>query len=191
MHADRTNRIALTVLGLLLFAAGAGAMLASTGLLHTTLEHRTLFDNQVSRYIGRHGSWLWAAAALACVIIAVLALIWLKALLLSTDRAGDLTLAGDRSRGATVITQSAITSALVDEVQSYRGVDSAKARLVGHEDDPEVVLTVTATRAADLGRLRARVESDALTHLRSALGKPSMAVQLDLRVSDTTGTRTR
>lgn len=191
MHADRTNRTALTVLALLLLAAGAGAMLASTGLLDKALKHKTLFDNSISRYIGAHGSWLWAAAAVACAILAVLALIWLKALLLSTDRAGDLTVSGDRSRGATVITSSAITSALSDEVQTYRGVDSAKARILGDTHDPEVILTVTATRTANLGRLRARIESDALTHLRHALDNPTLPIQLDLRVSDATGTRTK
>lgn len=196
MHADRTNRTALTLLGLLLLAAGAGAMLASTGVLHavlktkTTLKNKTLFDNAISRYIGAHGSWLWAAVAAVCAVLAVLALLWLKALLLSTDRAGDLAVPGDRSHGVTVITASAITTALVAEVQTYRGVESAKARILGDSHDPDVVLTVTTTRSADLARLRAHIETDALTHLRGALDNPALPVQLDLRVSDTAGSRT-
>ena len=56
MHADRTNRFALTLFGLLILVIGAAAMAASVGVFGTKFEHHTLFANQVSAYIGQHGS---------------------------------------------------------------------------------------------------------------------------------------
>ena len=49
MHADRVNRIALIVLGLLVLAAGAAGMTASVGGFGQAFSHRTLFDNRCKR----------------------------------------------------------------------------------------------------------------------------------------------
>ena len=90
MHADRTNRVALTLFGLLVLIAGAAGMTASTGVFGAAFSKRTLFANRVSTYIGHHGTWVWAAAAGVCLLIALAALRWIVALLISTDRAGDI-----------------------------------------------------------------------------------------------------
>ena len=94
MHADRTNRVALTLFGLLVLLAGAAGMTASLGGFGTTFSSRALFANRVSTYIGQHGTWLWAAAAFVCLLITLAALRWILALLVSTDRAGDITIPG-------------------------------------------------------------------------------------------------
>ena len=62
---------------------------------------RALFANRVSTYIGQHGTWLWAAAAFVCLLIALAALRWILALLVSTDRAGDITIPGSKEQGTT------------------------------------------------------------------------------------------
>jgi len=76
MHADRTNRVALIVFGLLVLIAGAAGLTASLGVFGKKFSHRTLFDNRVSTYIGHH-SWLWYAVAAVCLLIAILALRWI------------------------------------------------------------------------------------------------------------------
>jgi hypothetical protein len=48
MHADRTNRVALIVFGLLVLAPGAASMAASTGVFGTAFSRRILFANRVS-----------------------------------------------------------------------------------------------------------------------------------------------
>jgi hypothetical protein len=45
------------------------------------------------------------------------------------------------------------------------------------------VLTVTAAQTADLPALHRRLETEALTHARQALGKTDLPIQLDLDVS--------
>ena len=47
MHADRTNRFALLLLGLLCLGAGAAAMALSVGLFGTAPASKPLFVNQI------------------------------------------------------------------------------------------------------------------------------------------------
>ena len=45
MHADRTNRTVLTLLGLLLLLTGAAGLVASVGGFGKAFSHTALFDN--------------------------------------------------------------------------------------------------------------------------------------------------
>jgi hypothetical protein len=180
MRADRTNRFALTVLGVLLLLAGAAAMAASAGEFGTAFSRRTLFANRVGGYVGQHGSWVWPAAAGAGLILALLMLRWLTALLIGTDRAGDIIVPDGDDQGTTIIRPAALTSALTREISSYHGVEAAKGRVVGDGGNPELVLTVTTAASADLHALHQRIEAEAIAHARQALGLPSLPVRLDL-----------
>jgi hypothetical protein len=183
MHADRTNRTALIVFGCLVLLAGAAGMLTSVGVFSNAFSKHALFANQVSTYIGKNGAWVWPAAAAVCLLIALAALRWILVLLVSTDRAGDITLPGAKDHGTTKLPPAALTGALAGEVGSYHGVDSVRGRIIGDPASPQLVLTVTATPAADLSALHQRLESEALAHARQALGKQDLPVQLDLDVS--------
>lgn len=180
MHADRTNRVALAVFGLLVLAVGAAGMVTSTGVFGAAFSRRTLLDNRVSGYFSHHGGWLWPAIAGACLLLALACLRWILALLASTDRAGEITIPGSADQGTTILQPAALTDALTREISAYHGVDAAKGRVIGDGRNPEVVLTVSATPSADLYALHRRIEAEALAHARQALGKPSLPIQLDL-----------
>ena len=107
MHADRTSRLMLTLVGLLALAAGGGAMAASTGVFGAAFSRRTLLDNLAGRYIGHHGGWLWPAVAGACLLLALACLRWILALLASTDRVGAITIPGDTDQGTTILQPAA------------------------------------------------------------------------------------
>jgi hypothetical protein len=183
MHADRTNRLVVILLALLCIAAGAAGGAASVGAFGTVTPHRTLIANRVAAFIGTQGDWLWPAAAAAAAILVLLAMRWLVALLFSTDRSGDLSISAGGSAGRTTLAAGALTEAVVEEVESYRGVDSARARLLGDPADPELVMVAALEEAADFAALRQRIETGALTHARSALGNPALPIQLDLTVT--------
>jgi hypothetical protein len=183
MHADRTNRVMLLLLALVLIAIGAAAGAASLGAFGTATRHRPLIANPAGTFIGGQGGWLWPATAVAAVIIVLLALRWLLALLLSTDRSGDLPITPGGSAGRTTLVARALTEAVAEEVESYRGVHSARARLLGDPTDPELVVTAALEETADFAALRQRIETAALTHARSAVANPSMPTQLDLTVT--------
>jgi hypothetical protein len=189
MHADRTNRTMLLLLALLLIAAGLAVGAASIGAFGTATEQSPLIANPTGRFSGRQGDWLWPAAAAVAVILALLALRWLHALLFSTDRSGDLPITPGGSTGRTTLAARALTEAIAEEVESYRGVNSARARLLGDPADPELVVTVALEETADFAALRQRIETTALTHARSAVGNPSLPAQLDLTVTTKRSTR--
>jgi hypothetical protein len=183
MHADRTNRFALTLFGLLILIAGAAGMTASTGVFGAAFAKRTLFANRVSTYIGHHGTWVWAAAAGVCLLIALAALRWIVALLISTDRAGDIPIPVSTQEGTTILQPAALTGALTREISTYHGVDTTRSRIIGDASAPEIVIAVTASQSADLHALHRRIETEALAHTRQALGKTDLPIQLNLDVS--------
>ena len=113
-------------------------------------------------------------------MLALACLRWILALLVSTDRAGEITIPGDTGQGTTVLQPAAITGALTREISAYHGVDAAKSRIIGDARNPEIVLIVTPIPSADLHALHRRIEAEALTHARQALGQPSLPIQVDL-----------
>jgi hypothetical protein len=189
MHADRTNRVMLLLLALLLIGAGIAAGAASIGAFGTATRHSPLIANPTGDFIGDQGAWLWPVAAVAALILVVLALRWLLALLFSTDRSGDLSIPSGSSAGRTTLAAGALTEAVVEEIEGYRGVNSARARVIGDPADPELVVAATLEETADFAALRQRIETGALTHARVAVGNPSLPTRLDLTVTTKRSTR--
>jgi len=130
MHADRVNRVALTLFGLILLAAGGAGLAASTGAFGAALSRHTLLANPAGRYIGHHGGWLWPAIAGGCLLLALACLRWIWALLASTDRAGDITIPGDTAQGTTILQPAALTDALTREISAYHGGGGSSATAV-------------------------------------------------------------
>jgi hypothetical protein len=182
MHADRTNRVALTLSGLLVLLIGAGGMAASTGVFGTAFSRRTLFANQASVYVGHH-AWVWYAAACVCLAIVLVALRWIVALLISTDRAGDIPVPVATQDGTTILRTAALTDAVTREIGAYHGVHAARAWIIGAAAAPEVVVAVTASQTADLRALAQRIETEALSHVRHAVSNANLPIRLDLQVS--------
>lgn len=189
MHADRSNRVILALVGLIALVLGAGALLAGFGVFGSDFRHRQLADNAFSRYVGQHGNWLWPVIAVGAAILGLLALVWLLRLTFSTDRAGDIAISRspqDRqvSKGKTTLSSSALTSALVAELESYHGVTAASARLIGEAQKPTVVVKLSVGRQTDPIELVRRVEAEAIAQARQALQVDDLPVQIDLTVSD-------
>lgn len=183
MHADRTNRALLGLLGLLLLAAGVAGLLAGTSAFGAGGSHRHLFDNAASRYVGAHSAWFWPAVALLATIAVLLAARWLLVILFTTDRLADLTLPGDRSAGRTILAANAVTDALTQEIETYRGVRAARVRMVGHPSRPRLTVTVHVAHNADLATLRHRIESGALSRARQATDAPDLPIRLDFTIT--------
>lgn len=182
MYADRTNRALLTLLGVVLLTAGTAGILAGTDVLGHHLPDRYLTDNLITRYIGDNSVWFWPVAALTGVIGAVLALRWLIAVLTPPPRAGDITIAGDRSRGTTALDAGALTDAVTTEINSYRGIDTSHARMYGSPNDPHLAIAVRTGGDADIAAIRHHIEDDALAHVRHALDRPDLPITLDIMV---------
>jgi hypothetical protein len=189
MHADRTNRALLALFGLLLLAGGVAGLLAGADAFGDGLDHRHLLDNPAAGFIGDNSAWFWPVTALAAAILALLALRWLLAVLSPAPRAADVAIRGDRSAGRTTLRSGALSDALATELETYRGVHAARVRVSGTPTDPSLDVTVRTTEDADLGRLRHRIETEALSHARQALDTPGLPIRLDLTTTDNRASR--
>ncbi|GIH03100.1 hypothetical protein Rhe02_11670 [Rhizocola hellebori] len=183
MHADRTNRILLLLLGLLLTAAGVAGLLAGSGAFGSALADRTLADSALSRYFGDNGRWLWPVAAAVAVIVLLLVLRWLFAVLFSTDRVRVLALHTDRATDRTTLAAPAVARAVRGEIEGYHSVRAARVWLIGDPEEPRMAVTVDVDGDADLGALRDRIEHGALAHARHALDRPDLPIRLDLELT--------
>ena len=199
MHADRTNRVVITLVGAIAVALGVGGLLAAAGVFGNRFQHRQLVDNGFSRYVGKHGVWLWPAIAAVTLVLVLLALIWLLRLLFSTDRSSGIAIStaptdkeniDDRAGGRTSMTATALAQAVTDEIETYHGVTGAKARILGGPANPTLAIEVTASRRAELAPLVNRIEQQAITHARQSLAKPRLPVKLDIAVTDKNISRT-
>jgi hypothetical protein len=203
MHADRTNRVVLTVVSVLGVLAGAGALLAGYGVFGDRFRHKHLSDNTFVRYFHDHSDWLWPAIAGAAFIVMLLCLVWLLRLLFSTDRAGEIAIEsgtptgevehgrGRRHHGTgrTSVVASAVAQVVGAEIQTYHGVSGARARVLGDAQHPRLVIDITASRRADVAALVARVQNEAVTHAQDALAPARLQVKLDISVRDKGQTR--
>jgi hypothetical protein len=183
MHADRTNRTVLVLLAVLMIAAGGAAGAASLGAFGSFTQHSALLDNPTGHFVGAHGDWLWPAAAVAAAILVLLAFRWLIALLFSTDRSGDLLISPRGRSERTILAGPALTGAVLAEIESYRGVSSARARLLGDPADPRLVVTAALDENADFNALRQRIETEALAHARLAVENMALPARLDLTIT--------
>lgn len=182
MHADRTNRVMLVVLALLLIAVGGASLAASFGTLGGAVQHRPLSVNRVGTFISDNGDWLWPLIAVIAGAVVLFALRWLLALLVSTDRLGDLNVAAQPGMGTTTLDTGALTDAVAAEIRTYQGVDSARARMIGDPEAPNLVVDATLEADADFTTVRDRIQNQALTNARTALADPGLPIRLNLTV---------
>lgn len=188
MHADRTNRTVLLLFGLLLAAAGLAVVLASAGAFGGDWAARTLTRNPVGTYAGDQGRWFWPVAGVVALLILALAVRWLVAILFGTDRVRDLALPTG-GRDQVTLAASAVGDAVAAEIEGYRGVRAARARLVGSDEHPALAIRVDTELDADLAAVRQRIERDAVAHARQALDQPDLPVRLDLETTAQAGRR--
>jgi hypothetical protein len=189
MYADRTTRALLTLLGVALLAAGTAGILAGADVFGHHLGGRHLTDNPIARYLGDNHVWFWPVAALAGVLAALFALRWLIAVLTPRPRAGDITIDTDRPAGSTLLDADALADAVTAEINSYRGIDTSRAKVYGDPVDPRLAITVRSDDDADIAALRQRIEDGVLAHVRQALDRPDLPIILNITVGNRQSSR--
>ena len=180
MRADRTHRIPLTLLALILLAAGVAVILAGTGGYGRNLGGQRLLDNPAARFVGAQAGWFWPVATVAAAIIALLGLRWLATVVATEPRQRRIIISTDGTTERTVLDANALATAITAEVEEYPGVDDVETKLLGSPHAPRLALTVTADPDVDIAALCERLEALALPRIRHALGKPDLPVTLDL-----------
>lgn len=177
----RANRSVLALIGLLLFAGGAAGIAAGLGLFGEDIRYRKVIPEATRQWVYRH-DWFWIAIAAGGVVVALLAFRWLFAQT-ATNRVSHLDLESDRRDGRTVLAARAVTDAVAEEIDSYRGVASVSAHLIGARAAPLLLTHVSLDERGDPAAVRTRIQSEAVPHTRRSLDNPDLPVRLELRLA--------
>lgn len=180
----RLNRTLLAVVGIILLAGSAFALLTAFGVLRLLRRDQPLTPPILSL-----PTWASYVAVVAAVLLGLLCLRWLIAQTQRQPKTGVWRLEDEPSGGATRLDAQSAVDPLVEEVESYPGVHRASARLSGTASRPMLHLVVGCEDTADITALRRRIDSEAVPRLRQALDLPVLPADLLLRLDDGTSAR--
>ncbi|MQA95435.1 MAG: alkaline shock response membrane anchor protein AmaP [Streptosporangiales bacterium] len=179
-HNAFLNRFGLGLVGLLLLAGGVLAFARGTGGLGRTRPHEPILGDGVRGYVAGE-PWFWQAVALAAVVLALFALVWLVAQgrrdtlsRVEVDREG---------AGITRMPASAVTGAIGDEVAEYPDVVRGRAALLRPAGRPALRLDLTVGERADVRPTIRRLHDEALPRLRQALDADRLPTVVRIRTT--------
>lgn len=179
--ATRTNRVVLVLLGLLLLAAGVVGLVLSFGGFGADARERPVLD-PAARSFAADNSWCWIAAGGVALLVAVLAIVWLRAQL-STSRLRRISLESDRSRGATNLEVSALERACAEQLVARRGIGRATAILLGSQFEQQLALFITLDGREPLRVVDEAVQSEVLPEIRQTLDNPDLPVRIEYKLA--------
>ena len=182
------SRWGITLLGLVLLAAGVLTVLLILGEFGQNRPQRPLLDPMV---LGVLSSQLLIARIVAIVVgvlLVLLGLIW-AAKALRPERRPDLVLDGGPGTDIRV-SSSAAAEAVSEGAAALPGVAKARARMVGSASAPAVRATVWVTDDADVAEICRRLDGEVLAEVRDSLGLTALPVAIRLEL-DTSGDGSR
>ena len=182
---DRLNSTVLTLLAIVLLAAGGYGLARGYGALGDARAADPVLDDDLRDFVSRNADWFWPLAAVLALLTSWRGLRWLLAQI-STPTGSRLPVSADGA-GRTELTASGATAALARDIEEYAGVRSARARMVSDHPSPEVEITVDVHDDADVPTIRRRIEEHALARLRSALELQELRSQVHVRLAERAG----
>lgn len=175
---SRLNRVLLVVVGLVVAAGGAFALLVSTGLLGLILTGlgSTLIQPDPSAPILAGGtvddasSTVLLIAAGAGVVVVALAIWWIAGQVRRPTQVTDFRLHTDPGEGSTVVVPGALDQAIEGQIELLPGVVRVKAAVAGAAQAPQLLVRVTVDDRSDIAETVRRISSDVAGALASSLG---------------------
>ncbi len=179
---DRVNRVILALLGLLLIAAGAGALARSYGLFGDRGAEEAVLDEDLRGRAADAGSVLPLVAVVVALIVAYLAWRWVRAQLRTAPALANVELAAtEPDEPATRVPSGAVLDAVSADVQSHRAVVQAGGRLTPDADPFTLHLDVTVADGAHVEEVREHVDQVVLPRLRQAVEAERLEARLHFR----------
>ncbi|WP_104046105.1 alkaline shock response membrane anchor protein AmaP [Arthrobacter sp. ZGTC412] len=182
--AGTLNRTWLTVLGILLLAAGIALLLQAAGVLPTRANTAPAGDKVVPGDLYPYFGVSWVVVLLMVIglIVGVLGLMWLIAQIPRKNTADTYRLS-DGAQGRTTCDPSVLAKAVENQVNNLPGVVTSSALLRGTATEPNLTLKVTVTDTADVQDLLRQLETSTLPNLSTALESPLQESRLQIDVS--------
>ncbi|MET8846033.1 alkaline shock response membrane anchor protein AmaP [Amycolatopsis sp. NPDC004625] len=182
----RLNRALLTLIGLILLAAGGFAVATHFGKLRLLAPDTPLVPGTA-----RPPGWVWYVIAASAVISGLLLLRWLGAQLARNPKTHTWRFGTEPDRGTTELAPGTAVEPFLAEIRAYPGVHAAHATLAGTRETPALALVLTAEQDGELSTIRDRLDTHGLPRLRQALDLDILPVTIEFRFTTRIGTRTR
>jgi hypothetical protein len=180
---DALNRTVLTIVALVLGAAGLYGLLRGADAFGESAADEPLLWDDLRRFVNDNAGWFWTVVAIVALVIAWLAFRWLRVQLLPTPSLDRLPV-GDPEAGSTNLSAAAVSDAVRRELEASPDVSSARVRLVGDPDDLTVDIRATLAAGADQERVRRHIEDEVLSRAAAALEDPDLGATVRLRLGD-------
>lgn len=176
---DRTNRIVLSTIGLLLLVSGAGVLAWRWRSFGTARSNRPVLTSDAQAW-WHDRSWLWWIVAVAGVLLAGLALRWLREQL-RTARAANVDLRQRSAQGDTRVDAGGAVGALEQDLETLPAVVGASGRLVGDGPEASLQLTLDVREDVDLRDLTRDLDTISLRRFEHALERPLTNTEVLIR----------
>lgn len=186
-RADRIDRISLTLIGLMLFAAGVLGLSRSYGAFGRAEATDAFLLDGVRSYVGRNADWLWPCAFGAALVLAYLGYRLLRLQFDVGPRAQ--TIRHAEADDSVSVAASALTDAVADDLDGYPMITSARASLVHASDGSEIDLALTVADDIALAELRNQIETEAMARARAAMETGSVCPHVVLTLAEATPRR--
>lgn len=177
---DGMNRVILTVLALLLIAAGILALLAATELL--TVAQPGVLRRQIGAATRADPGFWWPILVGGAVIIALLAAWWAARQVIVRRPGGSLSTvtldSGDRGR--TTVEAAKVAQAAAADLRRLPQVTSSSARLVANSQTRQLRTRVDVPADADLRSVRSAA-GDVYDRVAAVLGADQLVTHTRIR----------
>ena len=177
------SRWGLTLLGLVLLAAGVLTVLLVNGVFGQDRPQRPVLDPMIQDFLGANPTAARIVAIVAGLLLLVLGLVW-AARSLRPEGHPDLVL--DGGSGTRIrIDSSTAAHAVADGATALPGVTRARARMVGRASSPAVRATVWIDEDvadSEVAEICRRLDAEVLAQVRDSLGLADLPVAVRLEL---------
>jgi hypothetical protein len=178
---DRLNRVVVTVLAVLLIAAGAYGLVRGFGGLGEQQEADPLLTDEVRRFFSDN-EWVWAVILVAALLVAWVGWRWLRLQLLPTPSLSSLVVTEEEG-GRTELDSGAVADAVTRDLEADPDITSARVRVVGEPRAAGLDVRAAVAGGADPMAVRGRIEGPILGRARSALRRDDLPATVRLRLA--------
>lgn len=176
----RTNRVVLALIGLILLAAGALALLVRFGVFGPDLAAEPVLGSDVVDFVDRSG-WFWLVVGAVAAVLALLSLCWLL-IQARSNRLGTVRIVEDTGGGPTILAAGALTDALEAEIAGCRGVHGVAAHLSEPSSGRLISIRVALDGRVSAAAVYEELSSTAIPHARQAVSAPELSVRVEFEL---------
>ena len=181
MKTTRVNRTVLLTLGVLLLTGGIFGLTRGFGAFASLPADEPVLSDGMRAWVAHHHGLFWSGVAVLALLIAFLALVWLRQQLRATLPANQ-NLVRSGADGVTEVHSQDAATAVADQIGTWPGVEDATARLIGDPERPALLLRVGVASDADVAEVCRRVDAEALPDLKRCLELTEIDADLELRL---------